>query len=260
MKSRYWRFFQEDNKTIIMAFDHGGGGRIPVDDPGKVISDAVKGGIDGILTTYGIAKNFRKEIGKAGLMLRIDAGGSALAPSRRLPRARYAIEDALRLGADGIMCMGVVGVEEDPEYMQLVADTAAACDKWGLLAAGEMTPNSVAYSPDLASRPPEKMKVACRVAGELGLDLIKTQYIPPVESFKTVVANTYLPIVALGGPANPDSRVVLAYIREAMDAGCFGVAVGRNIWNHPNVTGFVSAIRKIVHEDADVDTAIKELE
>jgi DhnA family fructose-bisphosphate aldolase class Ia len=158
------------------------------------------------------------------------------------------------------MCMGVVAVEEDPEYMQLVADVAAACDKWGLVAAGEMTPNSVAYAADFESRPPEKMKVACRVAGELGLDLIKTQYIPPVDAFKTVVANTYLPIVALGGPANPDSRAVLAYVKDAMDAGCRGVAMGRNVWNHENVAGFVSAVRRIVHQGADVDAAMKELE
>lgn len=260
MKNRYWRFFGQDNHAIIMAFDHGGRGRIPVDDPGRIISQAVEGGIDGILTTYGIAKHFRKEIGKTGLMLRIDAGGSALAKSRRSPRARYTIDDALHLGVDGLMCMGVVGVEEDPEYMQLVADISAACDRWGLIAAGEMTPDSPAYSADLQSRSPDKMKVACRVAAELGLDLIKTQYIPPVEDFKTVVANTYLPIVALGGPANPDSRVVLSYVRDAMDAGCQGVAMGRNVWNHSNVAGFVSAIRKIVHENTDVDTAMKELE
>lgn len=124
------------------------------------------------------------------------------------------------------------------------------------MAAGEFTPDTPAYSPDFASRPPEKMKVACRVAAELGLDLIKTQYIPPIEAFRTVVANTYVPIVALGGPADPDTAKVLRGVREAMDAGCRGVAMGRNVWSHPNVRGFVTAIRKIVHEDADVESAL----
>ena len=162
-------------------------------------------------------------------------------------------------GVDGIMTHGVVGSEEDPEFMQMVADNAAACDKWGLVAAGEMTPFTRAHSADLALRSPENMKIACRIAGELGLDFVKTQFIPPVEAFKTVVANTYIPLLALGGPYNPDTKAVLQYVRDSMDSGMHGVVMGRNVWNHPNVAGLISAICRIVHENTDVDTALKEL-
>lgn len=259
MKNRYYRFFRKDENAVMMAFDFGAGGRTIVDDPGKILSAAVEGGIDGFLATYGICKNFRKEIGKAGLMLRIDAGGSALSPGKRLPHPRYAIEDALRLGVDGIMSHGIVGSDDDPEYMQMVADIASGCDRWGLVAAGEMTPDHTAHEADLSTRPPEKMKVACRIAGELGLDFIKTQFIPNVADFKTVVANTYIPLLALGGPYVKDDRVVLQYVRDSMDSGMHGVVMGRNIWNHPNVAGIVSAVCKIVHQNTSVETALKEL-
>ena len=71
MKRRYYNIFREDGKAVVMAFDDGVLGDSDLDIP-CVIREARKGGIDAILTTYGIAKYFRKEIGNLGVILRID--------------------------------------------------------------------------------------------------------------------------------------------------------------------------------------------
>jgi DhnA family fructose-bisphosphate aldolase class Ia len=263
MKDRMWRFFRSDGKALILAFDHGCVGKSDL-DPARIIPQAVEGGLDGILATYGVIKNFRKEMGQIGIMLRMDAFGSALSSFYVNPQLRSTtVEDAVRLGVDGLMCLGfpgktINGEEIDLPSMQVVADIASQCDRWGLVSSAEMLPYG--FSTEKEHRTVDVMKIACRMGAELGVDFIKTEFVPPVESFKSVVENSFVPILALGGPYNPDSRVMLEFVREAMDAGCRGVVMGRNITHHENIPGFVSAVSKIIHDDASVETAMKELD
>lgn len=57
MKNRYYRLFRKDRKSLILAFDHGVGGDIWI-NPATVIKAAAAGGMDGILSTYGVLSNF----------------------------------------------------------------------------------------------------------------------------------------------------------------------------------------------------------
>ena len=49
-------------------------------------------------------------------------------------------------------------------------------------------------------------------------------------------------------------------IRHAMDAGAIGTTIGRNIWEHESPARVVAALAAIVHEDASVDVAMRQLE
>jgi DhnA family fructose-bisphosphate aldolase class Ia len=46
-------------------------------------------------------------------------------------------------------------------------------------------------------------------------------------------------------------------VRDSVDAGGKGVSIGRNIFQHRNVTGITKAISAIVIEDLEVEEAIK---
>ncbi len=262
MKNRYYRIFQEDGKALMMAFDQGGTGK---NDwaPETIIPAAVRGGLDGILTTYGVIKNFGQYMGKIGVLMRIDAFPSALSDMTFLPTmSEYQIEDAVRLGVDGIVCNGMPGykkdgVDYDKQSAQMLTKVVSMCDKYGLLAGAEMLPNN--FSKDPKDRSISAMKIGCRLGAELGMDFIKTEYVGPVEEFKAVVENCYVPIVALGGPYSEDSRAVLQYVRNAIDAGCKGVVIGRNICNHKNVEGIVRALHRVIHGNAAPDEAMEEL-
>lgn len=259
MKNRYWRFFREDGRALILAFDHGGGGDIWV-DPGKVIPAAVEGGIDGILSTYGVLKAYRKGIGKVGTMLRMEVFGSSLAKSNTMDGpigTPFTVEDAVRLGVDGVMAMGIIATEQDANTMRYIAKLAADADKWGLITAAEMLPNG--FNPRPEDRSVRSMNIACRVAAEIGVDFVKTQYVAPKEEFSKVVGNCYVPILVLGGAKADDDRQVLKNAKEAMEAGCKGLVIGRNVWGHKNVIGMATALNKIVHGNANVDEAMKYL-
>jgi DhnA family fructose-bisphosphate aldolase class Ia len=257
MKNNFYKVFREDDKAVVLAFDHGGGGSLWI-DPAHVIKEAAAGGMDGILSTYGVIKNFKKEIGKMGTFLRLEVMGSALGkmpPFGKAMSSPYTVEDAAKLGVDGVMTMGIIGNDFDCDTLCYVASVSAACQKYGLLAASEILPNG--FSQDPADRTLEKMNIACRVGSEIGVDMVKTVYVPPVADFKKVVANAYVPILALGGAKVDDDQLVLQNAKEAMDAGCKGLFIGRNVWGHKNIAGMAAALCAIVHENKTVAEALK---
>ena len=63
---RWNRIFRPDGRTVIFAMDHAAafGMMEGIEKPGEVVKRVADGGADAILTTFGIAKNFGKEIGK----------------------------------------------------------------------------------------------------------------------------------------------------------------------------------------------------
>lgn len=264
MKSHYYKLFASDEKSLILAMDHGGGGVFPFDNPGELIERAVGAGVDGVLTTYGVIKSFRKQIGKVGTFLRVDAYGSALNPElfREEPAAKWNVEDIVQMGVDGVMCFGFIGMENkngknyDAMAMKLMAKIACDCDRYGLISGAEVLPNG--FSEDPTDRTLEKMKIACRAAAESGIDVVKTAFVPPVEEYKKIVNNCYVPILALGG-SNQGPRALLEQCKNAIDSGCKGLAVGRNIWGSKDIEGTVRALVKIVHENASVDEALTEI-
>ena len=67
------------------------------------------------------------------------------------------------------------------------------------------------------------------------------------------------PVVILGGAKKVPERELLQEIRDALDAGASGVAMGRNIWGNEDPVRYAAAIAKLIHEDCSVDTALKEM-
>ncbi len=260
MKNRYYRLFKEDGRALILAFDHGGSGDIWV-DPAEVIRAAAIGGMDGILTNYGVLTHFRKEIGRMGTMLRMEVIGTGMVkynPILERPMdSPYTMEDCLRLGVDGVMTMGIIGTDYDTVNLKYIAGVVAACNQYGLITAAEMLPNG--FSPKAEDRCLKVMNIACRVGAEIGVDIVKTEFIKPVEDFKKIVANCYVDVLALGGAKVADDRLVLENAYQAMDAGCKGLIIGRNVWGHRNIAGMANALYRIVHENASVDEALKAL-
>jgi fructose-bisphosphate aldolase/2-amino-3,7-dideoxy-D-threo-hept-6-ulosonate synthase len=49
-------------------------------------------------------------------------------------------------------------------------------------------------------------------------------------------------------------------ISDAIAAGARGVAIGRNVFQHDKPTAIVRAIARVVHENAPVNEALKEIE
>jgi len=262
MKRRFYNIFSENSKTFVLAMDHGivmnVGDSIP--SPGHIIKESIAGGVDAILTSYGVATHFSKEIGNKGLILRVDGGTTFLHPKGIIfdrPTQTFSIEDALRIGADGVLCMGWVGVNSEDLSIQNLAHFAGECDKYGLIFGAEMIPGGFGDE-DIATL--DNIAFSNRLGVEYGADFIKSPYKGTPSEFKEKVVNTcYKPVVVLGGGSNKSDLELLKMVHNAMEAGCKGVVIGRTIWKHKNIRKLCKAISGIIHENYSVEKGLDTL-
>jgi DhnA family fructose-bisphosphate aldolase class Ia len=89
---------------------------------------------------------------------------------------------------------------------------------------------------------------ACRVAVELGADIIKTNYTGDADSFQKVIyAAGSVPVVIAGGQQISEQES-LDNVRGALQAGAAGICFGRNFFYRDNVLSFAEKVGEIINE------------
>lgn len=242
---RLRRIFRSDGRTVIAALDHGIAGIQPLaslERPGELIQALSEVGVDAILTTPGIAHNYADCIGKLGLILRVDGGPTAATQRWDEMKVVLSVEDALRLGADAVVAMGIVGTEGECESMIGLERLAAQCERWGMVLLAEMLPGGFGAG----QAGVEEIAVAARLGAEIGADIIKIQYGGNMEDYQAVISSCFKPLVILGGSKQTQDQL-LQQVQGALSAGASGVAVGRNIWQASIPRKVASALVEVVH-------------
>lgn len=251
------RLFGEDERTVIIAFDHAGFmGNIPgLEHPGELLDTLRSTGIDAVLTTIGIARTFSGRFGHLGLILRADGGVSMRSPTMGSIQRLFSAEDAVRLGADAVICMGMIGYPEETSSLQNLAALCAQSAEWNLPVVAEM----LVKGQEGKEVTPEDVGFAMRIGVELGADLIKAPFVQPVDRFQAAIQSCYRPVVVLGGAKVNEESGLLELVHQALQAGATGVAIGRNVWQHPNPDGMCRALAALVHGGFSVEEALKEI-
>ena len=250
------RIFRPDGRALIVAFDHGmiDGPAKGMEQPAETLKKIVAGGADAILTTYGMANRFAKEIASLGLILRLDGGGTKLGemgPGSQF----YTVEDALRIGADAVAVSAFPGSAKEEDTLRTLAEVIGAAHSWGIPVMGEMVPGGFDSGPEY--RTAESVAIASRVGAELGADWMK---IPYADGFEQVTAGCYVPVVILGGAKKGSERTMLENIRAALDVGAVGVAIGRNIFQADDPAAMTAAVATLIHDNASIDEAMNIVE
>ncbi len=251
-------------KGIIVAMDHGLflGPIAGVENITKAIERVVEGQPDALQITAGVASvasQFLRGKSDLGFVLRVDA--TNIWRSKPELKEGYhvavaSVEDAIRLGADAIVAFFFVGYETDrqeAENLGRLANLASQSRIWQMPLIVEPL---VIERGSHAVRDPERVKLAVRIASELGADALKVDYTGDPKSFAEIVEATTAPILIRGGPKMETDEAVLQMVRDAMDAGAKGLVFGRNIWQHENPAAILKAMRAIVHEGATVKEAM----
>jgi len=261
-------FNRKSGRMVLVTLDHGIciNPMKEMENPAKVVQQIIEGGADAILLTPGIAKRVYKDIGgRISLMLRIDGTATSLGPDLTNDELIFSVEGALRMGADAVATFGVIGVPREAQLSHKIGMVHDACEKWGMPMLTEMIPAELLEHQfkSKAERKwpsdPEIVKYSARVAAELGADIVKGYYTGDPQTFKEVLSYCPAPYVVLGGPSSEDPDVFLSFIRESIDLGAKGVSVGRNVWAFQEPAALTRAICRIVHDDASVKEAMREL-
>jgi fructose-bisphosphate aldolase/2-amino-3,7-dideoxy-D-threo-hept-6-ulosonate synthase len=247
---------RESGKMLIVPIDHGiSDGPIPgLINVKETVSTIAESGANSILMHKGlVGVGFRGSGKDIGLIVHLSAGTS-LSPDPLSKVIVTTVEEAVSLGADAISIHINVGAVDTGRMMIEAGEIVRDCKRLGMPLLMMMYPRGEKVKNE---KDVEVVKMAARIGAELGADIVKTNYTGSKESFREVVEGCTVPVVIAGGCKGTD-RDVLQMIRDAMDAGAAGVAMGRNAFQHKEPKKMIQAVSLIVHKGYSVDDAIKE--
>jgi predicted phospho-2-dehydro-3-deoxyheptonate aldolase len=250
---------RENARTVIVPLDHGvTAGPIPgIVDLKDTIGKIVNGGANAIVIHKGVVRTGHRGHGHdVGLIVHLSAS-TALSPDPNSKVLVCTVEEAIKLGADGVSIHVNIGAEDEKEMLRDFGEVSKHCQAWGmpLLAMMYTRGKKIKSESDVAV-----VKHSARVAAELGADLVKVNYTGDVDSFRSVVEGCSVPVLIAGGEKAENDIDVLKNIKNAILAGGGGVSIGRNVFQHDDPTMMINAIKAVIHEDAGIDEATAILE
>lgn len=247
---------RKTGRCVIVPMDHGVSvGPIPgIIDMTDTINEVASGGANAVLMHKGMVGCGHRGYGKdIGLIIHLSASTSlGVDPDNKV--LVTSVEKALKIGADAVSVHVNIGSEKEPEMLMKLGSIAEICDNWGMPLIAMMYPRgqNITNEHDV-----EVVKLAARAGAELGADIIKTNYTGDPDTFKEVVDGCPVPVVIAGGPMVETNRQLLEMVKNSVDVGGSGVAIGRNVFQAKSPQKTTRAIAGIVHENLDIDEALK---
>jgi len=249
-------FDRNTGRIIVVPLDHGvtiG----PIDgivDLRATVNQIAEGGANAVLMHKGMPRCSHRGSGKdVGLIIHLSASTS-LSPFPNAKTLVGSVEDALRLGADGVSVHINLGDETERDMLHALGEVTSRADSWGLPVLAMM----YARGPRIKNEfDLDVVRHCARVGQELGADVVKVPYTGDIASFSRVVESCCIPVVIAGGPKLESTTDLLAMVHDSVQAGGAGLSVGRNVFQHKNVSRLLKALNGIVHADWDLDQAVE---
>ncbi|MBI0583483.1 MAG: class I fructose-bisphosphate aldolase family protein [Methanomassiliicoccus sp.] len=246
-------------RAVIVPVDHGitMGPIKGLVDMKATIDRVSRGGATAVVMHKGVVPYGHRSFGHdIGLIVHLSASTS-LSPDPNSKVLVTTVEESLKMGADAVSIHVNIGADTEPYMLRDFGQISRECNEWGVPLLVMIYPRGKdiksGYDVDL-------IKQCARVGMELGADIVKTSYTGDIDSFREVVRGAIIPVVIAGGPKMDSDRDLLQMVKDSLEAGGSGVSIGRNIFQHRNVTGMTQAVADIVLRDAEVDEAMKRLE
>ncbi|MDA3895112.1 MAG: 2-amino-3,7-dideoxy-D-threo-hept-6-ulosonate synthase [Desulfobacteraceae bacterium] len=245
---------RKTGKAVIVPMDHGVtvGPIKGLVDMSKAVDQVAEGGANSVIGHLGLPKHGHRSYGRdIGLILHLSAA-SMLSPKPNKKVLVNTVENALRVGADGVSIHINVGDEHEAEMLTDFGKVVVDCNYWGMPLIAMMYPRGPLIKDEKGV---EVVKLAARMGAELGADYVKTVYTGDPESFAEVVEGCPAPILIAGGSKLSDAEMFKS-IEGAMQAGAKGLSIGRNAFQHKDPVLFVKAACAIVHENKTAEEAM----
>ncbi len=249
MSNRLARLIKPETKRAVwLAIDHGYflGPVSKLEEPAKTIKPLLPY-TDALMLTRGILRNCVDAGMEKPIILRVSGGNSIAGPALSDEGIETCMEEAIRLNASAVAFSIYVGTEHEHKTLMALGELVNEGQRYGMPVLAV-----TAVGKELEKRDARYLSLSCRIAAELGAQMVKTYY---CEDFGKVVKSCPVPLVIAGGPKLKTQLDALKLAYDAVHEGATGVDMGRNIWQSDNAVGMIKAIRLIVHENASVREA-----
>ena len=154
------------------------------------------------------------------------------------------VERAVALGASGVAINLFVGSEYEAQQLTQLGEVVNDCEKYGMPLIVLANPAGKDEQHDA-----EKLAYACMIAGEMGADIVKTEYSGSIQGLKMAIEACMCPILVEESPHSYDEQGTLLTVTEAMQAGAAGVFLGCRVWGEKDPLAIGNKIRSIVYQN-----------
>jgi class I fructose-bisphosphate aldolase len=249
-----------DGKVLILAYDHGlehG----PVDfeavpesaDPERVFDVATHPAVTSLAVQKGVAEAYYPSYdGDVNLLAKLN-GTSNLWMGEPDSAVNWSVDYAAELGADavGFTLYGgsnneIEMAEEFREAHERARDHDLPIVMWsyprGQGLKNDTKPGTIAY--------------AARQALELGADVAKVKYPGSKGAMEDAVRMAGPTKVVMSGGSKTSDREFLSSVKDVIDAGGAGLAVGRNVFQREHPRRILDALEQVIFEEATVEAAL----
>jgi DhnA family fructose-bisphosphate aldolase class Ia len=250
---------RQTGRCILFAASHGTStAQIfkELDRTPDMVAAAIAGGADSVLISPPLARScasiFRQHP-HAGVVAKVSATAFQ---SHRRETPIWSAGAAMAAGADGIAIMMQLVPENEQSVIALIAGYGEECERLGLPYVVEAElPGAYQHDEWMPDDVVGYLRRSCRLAEELGADIIKTNWPGTADGFAEIVSAVSKPVIVAGGPKVADSEL-LSVIDSALKAGAIGASVGRNIFQADDPARAAAQIAAVVHDRADAGAVL----
>lgn len=241
LKNRLAQLIQPDGHALFLPIDHGyfQGPTRKLEEPDKTIKPLLRYA-DALFITRGVLRSSVDPAKSKPIILRVSGGVSIVGKDLSYEGLTTSLEEVIRLNASAVGLSVFVGSEYEHDSLLNLAKLVDEAQRYGIPVMAV-----TAVGKELEKREARYLALACRIAAELGANVVKTYYCK--EDFEKVVKGCPVPVVMAGGPQTENEREVFQFVYDGMQKGSIGVNLGRNIWQNDHPVAMIRAIRHIVH-------------
>jgi class I fructose-bisphosphate aldolase len=241
---RLARILGADRSALIVPLDHALTlGPIPgLVDIGSLVQTLSAAQPDALIVHRGVLSSASWDPTLAPRIIMHLSGNSTFDEQSQVKALVASVEDAVRLGADGVSVHVSLGTDHDRSTLAEVGAISSASERYGLPLLAMMYVSAPGRAEDATA-----IAHAARIGAELGADIVKVNAPRDPADLASIFAGCYVPVLLAGGEANASPLGTLELIERGMASGGAGACVGRNVFQAPDPFSCVRALRDVIH-------------
>ena len=247
-------FRAESGRMLCLPLDHGMmvGPIEGIADPGPILDAVEAAGVDAVIVNPGtLMRHHRRFEGGPAVILRLDqttmwrtGGPNGYADTHT--RQVFNVEEAVQMGAEAVITY-LFTCNNDPAEetacFMICAAVGREARRFGLVHFIEAMAAKGGFA---SAEDPAIVSLNCRMAGELGADVIKTDWCGS-EGFARVAKQSMAPVAVAGGAIDGDEAGLVAFAEQAVQSGAAGLMFGRNVFQRSDPVQILRALAGVVH-------------
>ena len=248
-----------NGKILILAYDHGlehG----PVDfeevpgsaDPERTFEAATHSAVTSIAVQKGIAEAYYPSYDDVNLLMKLN-GTSNLWRGEPDSAVNCTVDYAQEVGASSVGFTVYGGSNHEIEMVEEFRNAQEAARERDMPVVMWSYPRGQGLR---NAEVPSTIAYSARVALELGADVAKVKHPGSREAMENAVRMAGPTKVVMSGGSKTTDREFLESVKETIDAGGRGLAVGRNVWQREDPTRILDALERVIFEESTVDEAL----